>query len=71
MRSIVDGAKARPVVAIGAVIDLAWTRRRSPDRPDDFYCKPDDIAGEVWHLAHQPRSAWSFDVTIRPFGENW
>ena len=27
-------------VAIDAVIDLAWTRRRSPDRPDDFYCKP-------------------------------
>lgn len=58
-------------VAIDAVIDLAWTRRRSPDRPDDFYCKPDDIAGEVWHLAHQPKSAWSFDVMIRPFGENW
>ena len=58
-------------VAIDAVIDLAWTRRRSPDRPDDFYCKPTDIAGEVWHLAHQPKSAWSFDVTIRPFGENW
>ena len=58
-------------VAIDAVIDLAWTRRRSPDRPDDLYCKPDDIAAEVWHLAHQPKSAWSFDVTIRPFGENW
>ncbi len=58
-------------VAIDAVIDLEWTRRRSPERPDDFYCKPDDIAGEVWHLAHQPKSAWSFDVTIRPFGEKW
>lgn len=58
-------------VAIDAVIDLAWTRRRSPDRADDFYCKPADIAGEVWHLAHQPKSAWSFDVTIRPFGETW
>ena len=58
-------------VAIDAVIDLRWTRRRSPDAPDEFFCKPDDIAGEVWHLAHQPKSAWSFDVTIRPFGENW
>lgn len=58
-------------VAIDAVIDLSWTRRRSPDAPDDFFCKPEDIAGEVWHLAHQPRSAWSFDVTIRPFGEKW
>ena len=58
-------------VAIDAVIDLRWTRHRSPDAPDEFFCKPDDIAGEVWHLAHQPKSAWSFDVTIRPFGENW
>ena len=58
-------------VAIDAVIDLRWTRHRSPDAPDEFFCKPDDIAGEVWHLAHQPKSAWSFDVTIRPFGEKW
>ena len=58
-------------LAIDAVIDLAWTRRRSPDAPDDFFCKPDDIAGEVWHLAHQPKSAWTFDVWIRPFGEKW
>ena len=58
-------------VAIVAVIDLEWTRKRNPDAPDDYFCKPDDIAGEVWHLAHQPKSAWSFDTQIRPFGENW
>ena len=58
-------------VAIDAVIDLEWTRRRNPDAPDDYFCKPADIAGEVWHLAHQPRSAWTFDTVIRPFGENW
>ena len=22
-------------------------------------------------IAHQPPSAWSFHVEIRPFGENW
>ena len=58
-------------LAIDAVIDLPWTRRRSPGAPDEFFCKPDDIAGEVWHLAHQPKSAWSFEVTIRPFAEKW
>ena len=58
-------------VAIDAVIDLRWTRQRNPDAPDDYFCKPDDVAGEVWHLVHQPKSAWSFDVTIRPFGEKW
>ena len=58
-------------VAIDAVIDLQWTRKRNPDKPDEFFAKPDEIAGEVWHVAHQPRSTWSFDVVIRPFGENW
>jgi len=58
-------------VAIDAVIDLEWTRKRYADKPDDFFCKPDDIAGEVYRLTHQPRSAWSFSSVIRPFGETF
>ncbi len=58
-------------VAIDAVIDLAWTRKRLPDAPDDFFCKPADIAGEVFHIAHQPRSAWTNEIVIRPHAENW
>lgn len=58
-------------VAIDAVIDLEWTRKRNPDKPDDYYCRPVDIADHVWHVAHQPKSAWTFDTVIRPFGEVW
>lgn len=58
-------------VAIDAVIDLAWTRKMAPDKPDEFFCQPVDIAEEVFRLAQQPRSAWSFDSIIRPFGEPW
>jgi len=58
-------------LAIDAVIDLPWTRKMLPDKPDSFFCRPDDIAGECWHLVHQPRSAWTFDVTIRPDCEPW
>ena len=39
--------------------------------PEDFFCQPADIAEEVFHVAHQPRSAWSFDTEIRPFAEKW
>lgn len=39
--------------------------------PEDFFCQPADIAEEVFHVAHQPRSVWSFDVEIRPFAEKW
>lgn len=58
-------------VAIDAVIDLAWTRKRFADKPDEFFCQPDDIALECYRLAHQPRSAWSFSSVIRPFAESW
>lgn len=58
-------------VSIDAVIDLERQRANFPDRPDEFFCKPVDIAEQTWMLAHQPRSAWTFDITIRPFGERW
>src|SRR5215470_14326381 len=58
-------------VMIDAVIDLEWTRRMFPNAPDDFFIKPAAIAEEIWHVAHQDRSAWSFNVEIRPFRETW
>jgi short-subunit dehydrogenase len=58
-------------VMIDAVIDLEWTRRLQSDKPDEFFCKPADIADEIWHVVHQKPSAWSFNVEIRPFGESW
>ena len=58
-------------VTIDAVIDLEWTRNRFADAPDDFFIQPAHIADECFHVTQQPRSAWSFDVEIRPFGETW
>jgi hypothetical protein len=56
---------------IDAVIDVAWTRERFKGKPDEFFIPPAAIADEAWHLAHQPRSAWSFLTEVRPFGESW
>jgi short-subunit dehydrogenase len=58
-------------VLIDAVIDVTWARKRYPDVPDNFFIKPSAIADEVWHVINQDKSAWSFNVEIRPFGENW
>jgi len=58
-------------IVIDAVIDVPWARERYKDKPDDFFIQPAAIADEAWHLAHQPRSAWSFLAEIRPFGESW
>ena len=56
---------------IDAVIDVPWTRQMFAGKPDDFFIQPAAIADEVFHVAHQERSAWSFDVELRPFGESW
>ena len=58
-------------VAIDAVISVPWARERFSDQPDDFFCHPRDIASHVWQVAHQPKSAWTFESVIRPFGETW
>ncbi|HEY4343672.1 MAG TPA: SDR family NAD(P)-dependent oxidoreductase [Parvibaculum sp.] len=58
-------------VLIDAVIDVPWTRERFTQAKDEFFIKPAAIADEIWHVAHQERSAWSFNVEIRPFGETW
>jgi short-subunit dehydrogenase len=58
-------------VVIDAVIDLEWTRKRFHDAPDEFFITPKAIAEETWHVVHQDRSAWSFNVEVRPFRETW
>ena len=58
-------------VIIDAAIDVERTRAWRPNDPDDFFIQPAEIAEEIWHVVHQPRSAWSFNVEIRPFKETW
>ena len=58
-------------VVVDAMIDLPWTRKIQPDKPDDFFCQPAAIAKTVFFLTQQDRSAWSFEVDLRPFGEKW
>ena len=59
------------LIVIDAVVDLPRTRERMPDKPDDFFIKPDDVAATALWLAKQPRSSWTFEATVRPFGEKW
>jgi NAD(P)-dependent dehydrogenase (short-subunit alcohol dehydrogenase family) len=58
-------------VVIDAVIDVPWTRKAFADKPDDFFIQPSGIADAVHHLVAQERSAWTFQLDLRPFKENW
>jgi NAD(P)-dependent dehydrogenase (short-subunit alcohol dehydrogenase family) len=59
------------LIIIDGVVDLERTRKMLPDKPDEFFVKPDDVAATAAWLAGQPRSAWAFEVEARPFGERW
>jgi len=71
-------------VTIDAAIDAPWLSDGGRTRPpwleppagwpwprDDYFAHPDAIAEEVYHIAHQHPSTWSFDHIIRPFAEKW
>ena len=58
-------------ITIDAAIDVPWTREMWPEKPDDYFINPDDIAKEALHLVRQNKSAWTFDHWLRPHGEIW
>ncbi|HMN22666.1 MAG TPA: SDR family NAD(P)-dependent oxidoreductase [Ottowia sp.] len=59
------------LIIIDGVVDLPRTRQRMSERPDSFFVQPDGVAAIAWSLTQQDRSAWSFEVQARPFGEKW
>ena len=59
------------LIVVDGVVDSPQARERLADKPDDFFLDPGDIAETAWWLSSQPRSAWSFEVEARPFGERW
>ncbi len=57
---VIDGERVRQ--AFGEYLD---------NLGEDGSLQPDDIAEAFWFLHNQPRNAWTFEVDIRPFKENW
>jgi len=50
---------------LDGIIDTDRSRARHNLDPAKMMC-PKDIADAYWHLAHQPRSAWSHEVDLLP-----
>ena len=65
-------------LVIDSGVDTAWVRERREqmwgkealDNPD-LLMPPASVAESYWQLYQQPRSAWTFEMEIRPFGEKW
>ena len=62
-------------VVIDGPIDMPWIRENFPDlvkeRPADGLLNPDDIAETYFALHQQSRSAWTFEIDLRPWVEPW
>ncbi|MBT8424905.1 MAG: SDR family NAD(P)-dependent oxidoreductase [Silicimonas sp.] len=59
-------------LVIDGVIDTADTRANfAPNEPDDFFIRPEAIARTALALVAQDRSAWTFEIDLRPYGEKW
>ena len=62
-------------VVIDGVIDMPAIRERFPEvvaaKPEDGLLSPDDIAKAYLSIHNQARSAWSFEVDLRPWSESF
>ncbi|MBX9802588.1 MAG: SDR family NAD(P)-dependent oxidoreductase [Caulobacteraceae bacterium] len=62
-------------VVIDGMIDGTFARSIAPDIQsllgEDAILKPDEIARNYVWLHNQQRSAWTFELDLRPWKENW
>ncbi len=59
------------LVILDGVVNLERTRNAMPDKPDEYFLEPSEIAETVFQLSRQNRQAWTFELDLRPFGERW
>ena len=62
-------------VVIDGAIDTDFIRERHPDfdnaRAAELILSPDAIAAQYVMLHRQPKSAWTHELDLRPWGEGW
>jgi len=62
-------------VVVDGMIDGTFARSIAPDiqtlLDEDAILKPDEIARNYVWLHRQQRSAWTFELDLRPWKENW
>lgn len=59
------------LIILDGMVDLPSTRKQMPDTPEEAFVSPEGYADAMSFLLHQRRSAWTFELDIRPHVENW
>lgn len=58
-------------IIVDGQIETPRLRARTPDRPADTTIPPDAIADAIIHAFRQPKNAWTHEIDIRPYVENF
>jgi len=62
-------------IVVDGVINGERVRSRFGEYLDDLgedgSLNPDDMAEAYWNMHGQPRNAWTHEIDIRPYKENW
>ena len=62
-------------IIVDGIIDTPWSRENFAELikslPKDGILNPDEIAENYIFLHNQPRSAWTFEMDVRPWCEKW
>ena len=62
-------------IIVDGMIDTPWIQENFGDKikqmPDHAILNPDDIAENYLFVHNQPRSAWTFEMDLRPWCEKW
>lgn len=62
-------------IIVDGMIDTPWIHENFGDAiakmPDDAILDPNDIAENYLFIHNQPRSAWTFEMDLRPWCEKW
>jgi NAD(P)-dependent dehydrogenase (short-subunit alcohol dehydrogenase family) len=58
-------------VNIDGAIDMPFIWKLRPNLTKEDMLDPAAIAESYWHVAHQPRSAWTHELDLRPFKESF
>ena len=62
-------------VVVDGAIDTDFIETSFPEiyalKEQDGILNPAHIAENYWHLAHQPRDAWTHELDLRPWIERW
>lgn len=58
-------------VVIDGAIDTPWARPGSASAPEEPLLNPETMAEAYWNLITQDKQAWTLEIDLRPFNEDF